>query len=59
MVILTFLTIIQEVIRFLESKHPECYKIYNLCSEGSYDSSYFHGRVERFEIDDHNVPTVK
>ncbi|XP_043849660.1 phosphatidylinositol 3,4,5-trisphosphate 3-phosphatase TPTE2-like [Dromiciops gliroides] len=49
---------IKEVVRFLDMKHPDCYKIYNLCSERSYNHSYFHNRVERFPIDDHNVPTV-
>jgi PTEN phosphatase family protein len=27
--------------------------------ERSYDASFFHGRVERFLIDDHNVPSLK
>ena len=44
--------------RFLETKHRDCYKVYNLCSERSYDTKFFHDRVERYEIDDHNVPTV-
>ncbi|XP_036599798.1 phosphatidylinositol 3,4,5-trisphosphate 3-phosphatase TPTE2-like [Trichosurus vulpecula] len=49
---------IKEVVRFLDTKHPDHYKIYNLCSERTYDHSYFHNRVERFPIDDHNVPTI-
>ncbi|XP_072466552.1 phosphatidylinositol 3,4,5-trisphosphate 3-phosphatase TPTE2-like [Notamacropus eugenii] len=49
---------IKEVVRFLDTKHPDHYKIYNLCSERTYNHSYFHNRVERFPIDDHNVPTV-
>jgi PTEN phosphatase family protein len=48
-----------EVARFLDLKHKDCYKVYNLCSERSYDPSLFHHRVERYMIDDHNVPTVK
>lgn len=50
---------IETVAKFFDEKHPNRYKIYNLCSERSYDHSYFHGNVERFLIDDHNVPSLK
>ncbi|XP_056417960.1 phosphatidylinositol 3,4,5-trisphosphate 3-phosphatase TPTE2-like isoform X2 [Hyla sarda] len=49
---------IKEVARFLDSKHKDHYKIYNLCSEKGYDPEFFHYRVERFFIDDHNVPSL-
>lgn len=49
---------IKEVARFLDTKHCDHYKVYNLCSEKTYDDTFFHGRVERFIIDDHNVPIV-
>uniref|UniRef100_F7DBQ4 Transmembrane phosphoinositide 3-phosphatase and tensin homolog 2 n=1 Tax=Xenopus tropicalis TaxID=8364 RepID=F7DBQ4_XENTR len=49
---------IEEVARFLDSKHQDHYKIYNLCSEKGYDPKYFHYRVERVFIDDHNVPVL-
>ncbi|KAG8585040.1 hypothetical protein GDO81_004871 [Engystomops pustulosus] len=49
---------IKEVARFLDSKHKDHYKIYNLCSEKGYDPEIFHYRVERFFIDDHNVPAL-
>ncbi|XP_008425410.1 putative tyrosine-protein phosphatase TPTE isoform X2 [Poecilia reticulata] len=49
---------IHEVARFLDTKHEGHYKVYNLCSERGYDPKYFHYRVERIFIDDHNVPTL-
>ncbi|XP_078513377.1 phosphatidylinositol 3,4,5-trisphosphate 3-phosphatase TPTE2-like isoform X1 [Lissotriton helveticus] len=50
---------IQEVAKFLDTKHKDHYKIYNLCSEKGYDPKYFHYRVERIFIDDHNVPALE
>ncbi|XP_077168431.1 phosphatidylinositol 3,4,5-trisphosphate 3-phosphatase TPTE2-like isoform X2 [Paroedura picta] len=50
---------IMEVVRFLDTKHEDHYKVYNLCSEQGYDPLYFHYRVERLFIDDHNVPTLE
>ncbi|CAH3022505.1 unnamed protein product [Porites evermanni] len=49
---------ISEVVRFLDTKHENHYKVYNLCSERSYEPSMFHNRVERIPIDDHNVPRL-
>jgi PTEN phosphatase family protein len=49
---------IKEVVRLLDTRHRGRYKVYNLCSEKSYDSSYFHGQVERIKIDDHTVPPL-
>ncbi|XP_047499160.1 phosphatidylinositol 3,4,5-trisphosphate 3-phosphatase TPTE2-like [Penaeus chinensis] len=49
---------IKEVVRFMDTQHAGHYRIYNLCSERHYDESLFHGRVERFLIDDHNVPPL-
>ncbi|XP_006025847.1 phosphatidylinositol 3,4,5-trisphosphate 3-phosphatase TPTE2 isoform X1 [Alligator sinensis] len=49
---------IEEVVKFFDTKHKDHYKIYNLCSEKGYDPKYFHYRVERIFIDDHNVPTL-
>uniref|UniRef100_A0A2R5LGG5 Putative tyrosine-protein phosphatase tpte n=1 Tax=Ornithodoros turicata TaxID=34597 RepID=A0A2R5LGG5_9ACAR len=50
---------IQEVERFFDTKHPDHYRIYNMCSERTYDNTHFHGRIERVLVDDHNVPLLK
>lgn len=50
---------IEKVALFLDTKHREHYKIFNLCSEKTYDTSLFHEMVERVMIDDHNVPSVE
>ncbi|XP_049324949.1 putative tyrosine-protein phosphatase TPTE isoform X1 [Astyanax mexicanus] len=49
---------IKEVARFLDTKHPDHYRVYNLCSEKGYDPLLFHYRVQRVMIDDHNVPSL-
>uniref|UniRef100_A0A3Q2YCL8 Transmembrane phosphatase with tensin homology n=1 Tax=Hippocampus comes TaxID=109280 RepID=A0A3Q2YCL8_HIPCM len=49
----------QEVARFLDTKHEGHYRVYNLCSEKGYDPKFFHYRVERVFIDDHNVPSLE
>ena len=49
---------IEEVSRFFNTKHPDHYKLYNLCSERSYDATFFNDNVERVLIDDHNVPRL-
>ncbi|XP_051902812.1 putative tyrosine-protein phosphatase TPTE isoform X1 [Hippocampus zosterae] len=50
---------IKEVARFLDTKHEGHYRVYNLCSEKGYDPKFFHYRVERVFIDDHNVPSLE
>ncbi|XP_071780739.2 putative tyrosine-protein phosphatase TPTE [Centroberyx gerrardi] len=50
---------IKEVARFLDTKHEGHYKVFNLCSEKGYDPKFFHYKVERVFIDDHNVPSLE
>jgi len=49
---------IEDVTKFLEKKHPGRYRIYNLCSERSYDPEKFKGSVVKFPFKDHNPPTL-
>jgi len=45
---------VDDVQMFLEERHSDCYKVYNLCSERCYDSKKFQGRVSVYPFDDHN-----
>merc|ERR1719357_2132201 len=45
---------VDDVQMFLEERHRDCYKVYNLCSERCYDSKKFQGRVSVYPFDDHN-----
>lgn len=46
----------EEVRAFFNKKFIMNYKIYNLCSEKSYDGSMFKNCDQTFTFDDHNPP---
>jgi len=49
---------LKQVTKFFNTRHPEKYRIYNLCEERDYPEDGFHGRVRRFGFDDHNPPPL-
>eukprot|EP00397_Hematodinium_sp_SG-2012_P017252 GEMP01017633.1.p1 GENE.GEMP01017633.1~~GEMP01017633.1.p1 ORF type:complete len:527 (+),score=67.57 GEMP01017633.1:37-1617(+) len=49
-----------DVVRFLDTRHPKSWKMYNLCAEKShqYPAEAFHGNVAFFPFADHCPPTI-
>ena len=50
---------IEEVARFFRVRHADCFLIYNCTTECYYPIEFFHGKVCRIAVEDHNVPTLE
>jgi phosphatidylinositol-3,4,5-trisphosphate 3-phosphatase/dual-specificity protein phosphatase PTEN len=49
---------LEDVKQFLDSYHPDAYKVINLCSERSYPPEKFDNRCATFPFEDHNAPPL-
>lgn len=49
----------EDVKRFFNTRHANCYKIYNLCQERRYPWYHFNNSVAEYPFDDHQPPPFK
>ncbi|CAB3409018.1 unnamed protein product [Caenorhabditis bovis] len=49
----------KHIIRFLEKRHKDHYKVFNLRGQYSYDPANFKNRVVSFEMTDHHPPRLE
>lgn len=49
-----FRNAMEDVVGFLDRKHPNAYLVVNLCSERTYSPSFFHHQTSWYPLDDHN-----
>jgi phosphatidylinositol-3,4,5-trisphosphate 3-phosphatase/dual-specificity protein phosphatase PTEN len=49
---------LNEVRKFLEQRHADHYRLWNLCSEKEYSALGFPCEIERFTWDDHTPPPL-
>lgn len=47
---------IETVSKFLKEKHPDSFKVINLCIEAKYEQKLFNNQVEWVPMHDHNAP---
>ncbi|CAL8102226.1 unnamed protein product [Calicophoron daubneyi] len=47
---------LDDVVRFLQKRHPNHYKLYHLCDERDFDVCRFSGPVAKYPFPDHNAP---
>lgn len=49
---------LSETVKLLQTKHKDCYKVYNLCAEHVYDPEKIGGMFKHFPFEDHQTPPL-